>query len=792
MIYEGQKTVDWIKAQLRCGNPGCKCQQHNGNVHCVTHDDPGPSLSINDGGYAPLYHCFGSCSQKVIIEEMKRRNLHPGKEAVHEVVKDHLSQTSYTVKDYAQEKVLSENALRTDYSVNDDGKTVSIPYYYENGTFFGARLRKANHTFRWQKDDDKPLILYGLWKIKDMEDYVFLVEGESDTHTLWQNGINALGVPGVKTWRPEFEKLFDKFKDVYVVIEPDEGGKVVLNWLDSSEESFKKKVKLITSDCLNGFKDVSDMWLNKPDKETFLPLLRESIKDSSSLLEYTTAVPELPKTSIIETEGMPGVGVFKIVWTELNILAEVSNFVETRDKEIKVMIKLSCSRITYSGPLATETMTLTSSLRKGQVAKRCYESDPSLELNDWKYIMDTLCNTVLSSYTQEEEAVLLTGDENIEDETEYIAYPYIERGTATSIYGYGGSGKSWFALLLALLIANGKDFDIIKVQKGNALYVDYEASKKQIQKRRNELCKALGIPLNATKDNGVYYQWLKRNIKESIDIIREQVVKHNIDFIVVDSVGAGLGGDHNDAMPVQQLYDSLRSIKQDITFLLVDHSNKDGVRIGSVMKTNLSRNEYQVQALDWSEDDLSFSVKHTKYNNTAQQKLTAWQGTFENNKLITFGPMTQEEIVLTDAREQMSYWDRVRLYLLQVNKATSSEIADHLNMNTKDLQPKLSKWKSFKIPRVHNDDKGYWYLTAHDFDSYSSEPDPVINIPFEEEQSEPVEPSPPAPLTTAPTGDFTVDDTSDLSPERQRAIAEWEAKQRAIYGDNWRDREQSI
>ena len=130
--------------------------------------------------------------------------------------------------------------------------------------------------------------------------------------------------------------------------------------------------------------------------------------------------------------------------------------------------------------------------------------------------------------------------------------------------------------------------------------------------------------------------------------------------------------------------------------------------------------------------------------------------------------------------------------MLQVNKATSAEIADHLNMNTKDVQPKLSKWKSFKTPRVHNDEKGYWYLSAHDIDLYSPEPDPILNIPFEEEQSEPVEPSPPAPLTTAPTDDFTMDETSDLSPERQRAIAEWEAKQRAIYGDDWRDREQSV
>jgi hypothetical protein len=111
-------------------------------------------------------------------------------------------------------------------------------------------------------------------------------------------------------------------------------------------------------------------------------------------------------------------------------------------------------------------------------------------------------------------------------------------------------------------------------------------------------------------------------------------------------------------------------------------------------------------------------------------------------------------------------------------------------MPTKDVQPKLSKWKSFKIPRVHNDEKGYWYLATHEDEPYTPEPERSFNIPLAEQGSDPVEPAPPAPTTSASPSNFVTDGTSDISPERQRAI--WEARQRAIYGDNWRDREQSI
>ena len=56
--------------------------------------------------------------------------------------------------------------------------------------------------------------LYGLWRLEELHGcavvgggdtplapQVVLVEGESDSHTLWHHGIPALGLPGAGNWR---------------------------------------------------------------------------------------------------------------------------------------------------------------------------------------------------------------------------------------------------------------------------------------------------------------------------------------------------------------------------------------------------------------------------------------------------------------------------------------------------------------------------------------------------------------------------------------------------------------
>lgn len=54
------------------------------------------------------------------------------------------------------------------------------------------------------------------------------MNGESDCHALWQNGIQALGAPGAATLKKDFAPIFERFNKVYVHNEGDQGGKTFM------------------------------------------------------------------------------------------------------------------------------------------------------------------------------------------------------------------------------------------------------------------------------------------------------------------------------------------------------------------------------------------------------------------------------------------------------------------------------------------------------------------------------------------------------------------------------------
>lgn len=65
--------------------------------------------------------------------------------------------------------------------------------------------------------------LYGLWGINQYKnDYIVLVEGETDAITLWQYNIQCFGVPGAKNFKKEYAKHFEKFDRIYIHSEEDE------------------------------------------------------------------------------------------------------------------------------------------------------------------------------------------------------------------------------------------------------------------------------------------------------------------------------------------------------------------------------------------------------------------------------------------------------------------------------------------------------------------------------------------------------------------------------------------
>jgi hypothetical protein len=154
---------------------------------------------------------------------------------------------------------------------------VKIPYLAADGAEAAVRFRIAldgRDRFRWRKGSKA--CLYGLNRLADAvaAGCVVLVEGESDAQTLWLHQFPALGSPGAGSWNEQRDApLLAQIACIYVVIEPDQGGDAVLEWLRRS--SITPRVRLVR---LQDFKDPSALYIADPGgfRAAFLRALAEA------------------------------------------------------------------------------------------------------------------------------------------------------------------------------------------------------------------------------------------------------------------------------------------------------------------------------------------------------------------------------------------------------------------------------------------------------------------------------------------------------------------------------------
>lgn len=253
-------------------------------ARCPAHDDQHPSLSINeDKDGKVLVHCHAGCEQTQVIDALRAKGL--WREGGVHTPKNNASTLQHcstppgcSLEQYARAKQLPLEFLRS-LGLADLSycrmPAVRIPYFDAGGAETSVRVRSAlegEQRFRWT-NGSKPF-LYGLWRLRH-SDYVVLVEGESDAHTLWYHDIPALGIPGAANWREDRDAVhLDGIDTVYVVIEADQGGAAVESWLKKS--SIRERVRLVT---LGQYKDPSSLYLDDPDrfKERFQKALDASI-----------------------------------------------------------------------------------------------------------------------------------------------------------------------------------------------------------------------------------------------------------------------------------------------------------------------------------------------------------------------------------------------------------------------------------------------------------------------------------------------------------------------------------
>ena len=185
---------------------------------CPAHDDHAPSLSIaeSEDGRA-LLKCFAGCETEEILAalglEMKnlfeRRNGHGGGGAYTPPENESTDQPA-TLENYATYTGLPVAFLKSlglkEYRHLVE-PAVSMPYLDENGEVLLTRSRVSltgKPKVKTRRGDKHRL--YGLWKLEEAREvgYAWMVEGESDSQTLWFHGQPAVGIPGANGWKPEW------------------------------------------------------------------------------------------------------------------------------------------------------------------------------------------------------------------------------------------------------------------------------------------------------------------------------------------------------------------------------------------------------------------------------------------------------------------------------------------------------------------------------------------------------------------------------------------------------------
>lgn len=246
-------------------------------ARCVLHHErSGSSLAIYHKPTGWDWCCFGACGTGgTAIHLLLRGQVADTAEQAEEMLRKDFGLVLpefVTLAEFAKYKGLDAEFLKSRGIVDavhmGEHPALDIPYIDEKGAVISVKRRlrfKGKQKFTFVSGNNA---LYGLDTLNSYAtDTLFIAEGESDTLTLMQVGLPALGVPGANSWQPHWVDKLRPFVRKVLVPDPDTAGMKMVG-----------KMSGVLSDNLYvlqlppQYKDVSDYYKYGcgADKQVFL------------------------------------------------------------------------------------------------------------------------------------------------------------------------------------------------------------------------------------------------------------------------------------------------------------------------------------------------------------------------------------------------------------------------------------------------------------------------------------------------------------------------------------------
>lgn len=250
-------------------------------------DEKVPSLSVNKDTGAWYSFCasdeqggnsiisfqaaYDDCSNREAARSIFHQFIHPviPNKRVHRWIKK--LQGTPTVLKYLRSRLISKKVIKQ-RELGWDGTRVVIPIRNRFGLCINAKLcdpiakgkmpKMLNYTDKKEERSyGSPTTLYPMSTLIELNDFIFICEGEWDVLSLLSIGMPAVtSTTGAKTWPGRHNELF-KNKKVVLVYDNDESGRQGSKRVFKQLISVVKSIKQITIPKKYG-KDVNDYMLN--------------------------------------------------------------------------------------------------------------------------------------------------------------------------------------------------------------------------------------------------------------------------------------------------------------------------------------------------------------------------------------------------------------------------------------------------------------------------------------------------------------------------------------------------
>jgi hypothetical protein len=185
---------------------------------------------------------------------------------------------------------------------------------------------------------------------------------------------------------------------------------------------------------------------------------------------------------------------------------------------------------------------------------------------DWQQLVAIAAREVVTRYRRGEPSIFLR-DVVPEDDDGSILPPLAIARMPTILFGDGGSAKSMLALAVAASIQSGVPY--LGLEPSTVTPVGYLDWEMDGQEHRKRLARLAGDDMP-----GIVYIPCSRPLADSVDRIRREIIRHELGYLIVDSVGLACDGPPEAAEVANRFYGALRELG--LGSFLVAHVNRQG------------------------------------------------------------------------------------------------------------------------------------------------------------------------------------------------------------------------